>query len=97
MRFRFLILNLCIIPTIAMSEETNKNKPISIVIHGGAGTILKENMTPEKEAAISAKLEESLKAGYQVLENNGTSTDAVIAASRFETSACPGGIELDVG
>lgn len=80
MRFRFLILILFIISTTAMSEETNKNKPIAIVIHGGAGTILKENMTPEKEAAISAKLEESLKAGYQFLKNNGTSTDAVIAA-----------------
>jgi beta-aspartyl-peptidase (threonine type) len=48
-----------------------------IVIHGGAGTILKKNMTPEKEAAYKAKLEEAIKVGYTILENGGTSLDAV--------------------
>lgn len=51
-----------------------------LVIHGGAGTILKKNMTPEKEAAYREKLRESLQAGHDVLKNGGTSEDAVQAA-----------------
>lgn len=62
-----------------MSAENN-NHNIAIVIHGGAGTILKENMSPEKELAIKQKLTESLQAGYNILEHGGDSTDAVIAA-----------------
>lgn len=52
----------------------------TIVIHGGAGTILKEDMTPELEAAYFAALKEALDAGYQVLEKGGTANNAVKAA-----------------
>ncbi len=54
--------------------------PIAIAIHGGAGTITPEKMTPEREKAIRAKLKESLQAGYAVLQSNGSSLDAVITA-----------------
>ena len=50
-----------------------------LVIHGGAGTILKKNMTPEKEAAITAKLEEALLAGRAILDRGGAAVDAVVA------------------
>lgn len=53
---------------------------LSIAIHGGAGTILKEDMTPELEAAYIKGLNESLAAGYAVLEEGGTSINAVKAA-----------------
>ncbi len=49
-----------------------------LVIHGGAGTIKKEDMTDEKEAAYRAKLTEALQAGYEVLQNGGESCEAVI-------------------
>lgn len=49
----------------------------AIIIHGGAGTILKKNMTPEKEAAYKAKLEEAIRVGYEILKNGGSSLDAV--------------------
>jgi len=52
----------------------------SMVIHGGAGTILKEDMTPELEQAYSKGLEESLAAGYAVLEQGGSDSNAVKAA-----------------
>ncbi len=55
-------------------------KPFSIAIHGGAGTILKEDMTPELEAAYINALNEALDTGYAVLEKNGTAVDAVTAA-----------------
>lgn len=53
---------------------------IALVIHGGAGTILKSEMTDEKEAAYLAALNAALNAGYSVLQNNGTALDAVEAA-----------------
>jgi beta-aspartyl-peptidase (threonine type) len=49
----------------------------SIVLHGGAGTILKENMTPDREAAYMAKLEEAIRTGYDILNNGGSSLEAV--------------------
>jgi beta-aspartyl-peptidase (threonine type) len=53
---------------------------ISLAIHGGAGTILKEDMTPELERAYLQGLEDTLAAGYAVLEEGGTSANAVKAA-----------------
>lgn len=60
-------------------EDTSKNSKaeFSIVIHGGAGTILKKNISPEKEAAYKAKLEEAIRVGYEILKNGGSSLDAV--------------------
>lgn len=52
----------------------------SLAIHGGAGTILKEDMTPELEQAYSEGLREALNAGYAVLEEGGNSVNAVKAA-----------------
>lgn len=60
--------------------EHHGNSPIVIAIHGGAGTIRRGSMTPEMEQAYRAKLEEALRAGYAVLQQGGTSLDAVVAA-----------------
>jgi len=48
-----------------------------MVIHGGAGTILKARMTAEMETEIRATLSQSLKTGMDVLEKNGSALDAV--------------------
>jgi beta-aspartyl-peptidase (threonine type) len=62
--------------------------PISIVIHGGAGTILRTEMSAEKEQQYKEALQEALDAGYTVLENNGTALDAVeVAVKKLEN--CP--------
>jgi beta-aspartyl-peptidase (threonine type) len=53
---------------------------ISIAIHGGAGTILRSNMTPELQAQYEAGLGQALQAGYAILESGGSSVDAVQAA-----------------
>jgi beta-aspartyl-peptidase (threonine type) len=52
----------------------------TIVIHGGAGTILKEDMTPDLEQAYSEGLQIALDAGYAVLEEEGSAVNAVKAA-----------------
>ncbi|MCX6323793.1 MAG: isoaspartyl peptidase/L-asparaginase [Sphingobacteriales bacterium] len=52
----------------------------SLVIHGGAGTILKSDMTAALEKAYMQGLDEALSVGYAVLENGGSAVNAVKAA-----------------
>jgi beta-aspartyl-peptidase (threonine type) len=51
-----------------------------IAIHGGAGTILKSEMSAEKEKAYKDALKEALEKGFKILEKNGSAIDAVSAA-----------------
>jgi beta-aspartyl-peptidase (threonine type) len=53
---------------------------IALVVHGGAGTILRENMTPEREKQYRDALTEALQAGYSILVEGGSALDAVEAA-----------------
>jgi beta-aspartyl-peptidase (threonine type) len=53
---------------------------IALALHGGAGTILRSQMTTALEAEYRSGLENGLKAGWRILENGGTSLDAVEAA-----------------
>ena len=57
-------------------------KKFALVIHGGAGTISPEQMTPEMERDLRAGLQRSLDAGRAILKNGGSSLDAVTAAVR---------------
>jgi beta-aspartyl-peptidase (threonine type) len=59
------------------------NAKTMFVMHGGAGTITRANMTAEAEAAIRGKLEEALKTGHAILARGGTSLDAVEASIRI--------------
>ena len=60
---------------------------VAIVIHGGAGTILKANMTPEREAAYVAALQEAVQTGYKLLKDGAKGEEAVVAAIQvMETS-----------
>jgi beta-aspartyl-peptidase (threonine type) len=52
----------------------------TLVIHGGAGTILKEDMTPNLEKAYMDGLNQALEAGFAVLEEGGTAVNAVKAS-----------------
>ena len=62
---------------ICSCQSTESENSIAIVIHGGAGTILKENMTPELESSYLNKLEEAVQTGYEILKNGGSSQSAV--------------------
>ncbi len=63
-------------------------QPFAIAIHGGAGTLVKGMMTPEKEKAYKQALETALDKGYAVLSAGGTATDAVMQ-SVIELENCP--------
>ncbi|MEP2936419.1 MAG: isoaspartyl peptidase/L-asparaginase [Gilvibacter sp.] len=55
----------------------SQDQGFGIVIHGGAGTILKENMTDSLEAAYRAKLKEAIMVGHAILDNGGDAMEAV--------------------
>ena len=66
----------------AQNTSSDMSKNFTLVIHGGAGSILKKNMTDEKEKQYQEKLTEALQVGYDILKKGGTSIDAVEAAIR---------------
>jgi L-asparaginase / beta-aspartyl-peptidase len=68
--------------TIANAAESTApaaNPPFGLVIHGGAGVITREKLSPELEAEYRATMAAALNAGYAMLERGGTSLDAVAA------------------
>jgi beta-aspartyl-peptidase (threonine type) len=62
---------------IGPNGERDKNPTFGFVIHGGAGTLRRSELTPELEKEYRTKLTEALVTGYNILKNNGTSLDAV--------------------
>ena len=74
------ILVLAITGMTHMTASAETSSPIAIAIHGGAGTIRKEDLTAEKEAEIRLTLDTALRAGYGILQKGGSSVDAVTRA-----------------
>src|SRR5688572_12209708 len=84
MKSLFLLLALCCTIDLTAQEEMNKGKQnFVLVIHGGAGTITKQNMTAQSERAYKESLEKALQAGYKILNNGGSSLDAVEAVVKI--------------
>ncbi|HEY9186085.1 MAG TPA: isoaspartyl peptidase/L-asparaginase [Salegentibacter sp.] len=85
----FLLLSLSLFFACNSSEEKQLPEEVSeeelssipdnfgIVIHGGAGTIVKKNMTDSLEKAYKDKLEEAIRVGHEILANGGTAMEAV--------------------
>ena len=65
---------------VAMPAAAQEDSRWSIAIHGGAGTIARENMTPEQDAAYREALQKALDAGAAVLREGGSAMDAIQAA-----------------
>ena len=72
MRFIYFIILL-----ICFNCKDQASQPV-IAIHGGAGIILKGDLSIEKEKLIIEKLDEAISRGYEILKSTGSSTDAVI-------------------
>jgi beta-aspartyl-peptidase (threonine type) len=86
---RHLIFSLFIWAFMIQCHEPTKPETMptttgqtAIAIHGGAGNLKKLNLTPEQEEAYKATLAEALKAGNDILQNNGSAIEAVEAAIR---------------
>lgn len=66
--------------TTATTQSTAHQAKYALVIHGGAGTILRSNMSPEQQKAYEDALNQALDAGLAVLKGGGASVDAVVAS-----------------
>lgn len=55
-------------------------QPFSLAIHGGAGTLVKGQMTAEKETAYKKALELALDKGFALLRGGASAVDAVAKA-----------------
>ena len=77
--FLLLLLGACANEELSTSREYD----FAIAIHGGAGTLKRESMSSETEAEYRAKLLEALQKGFDLLENGGSSLDAVVAAIKI--------------
>ena len=71
-RTLLVVLALMVAPAAAATDY-------ALAIHGGAGTIARESMTPEREREYHRSLREALATGEAILKAGGTSLDAVTA------------------
>ena len=74
-------------PKAVSKGETNDQpnmeiRKVGLVVHGGAGTISRSEMTPQREREYRAGLERAMTAGYEILKRGGSSLDAAEAAVR---------------
>jgi beta-aspartyl-peptidase (threonine type) len=80
-RFRHTLLALLAFAAFGAAGDLAADEAgVAIAVHGGAGTITREEMTPKREQAFRAKLEEAVRTGHAVLADGGTSLAAVQAA-----------------
>src|SRR5260370_37377278 len=63
-------------------QPSMQTKNFGLVVHGGAGTIKRSEMTSEREREYRAGIERALSAGYEILKRRGSGLDATEAAVR---------------
>jgi len=83
----FLICGLVVVAALAHAQQfgrmsSMKENKIGLVVHGGAGTMERGKMTPEREREYRAGIENALRAGWEILQHGGSSLDATEAAVR---------------
>src|SRR5213594_863901 len=83
----FLICGLLALAALAGAQQfgrmsSTKESKIGLVVHGGAGTMERNKMTPEREREYRAGIENALRAGWDILQHGGASLDATEAAVR---------------
>ena len=66
-----------LIPVILFFSCEKPVNNYAIVIHGGAGTVIRENTSKELQKKYEDKLREALEVGHSILESGGSSVDAV--------------------
>jgi len=81
--FNLLLLATSLFFSLSSLAQSSDAAPrFVLAIHGGAGTILKANMSDSLERAYREVLENALRCGYQVLEEGKEAIDAVEATIR---------------
>jgi hypothetical protein len=67
-------------PSLLSKQRHPKGAKHVLVIHGGAGTILRSRSSPEQQARYHAALRAALQAGNAILNTGSEAIDAVVAA-----------------
>jgi beta-aspartyl-peptidase (threonine type) len=80
---KFIFYSVMFLSSTICFAQNDQSKKFVLVIHGGAGTILKSQMTAEKEKAYQQGLNDALQKGYDVLSKGGTALDAVEATIKI--------------
>ena len=65
-----------------LSQAQAASAPVGIVIHGGAGTISRDSMTPAQQKAYESTLKHAVDQGYQVLAQGGSQSGCCQRRSR---------------
>src|SRR5437870_6432337 len=83
----YLICGLVAVAALAGAQHfgrmgSTKENKFGVVVHGGAGTMERGKMTPEKEREYRAGIENALRAGWEILQHGGSSLDATEVAVR---------------
>ena len=80
-------VKVALVPTAQAWEAVDEEPPalevvdhVVLAIHGGAGTIRRDVMTPELDAAYRSAIADALLRGHRVLKDGGRAADAVVAA-----------------
>jgi len=80
----FLLLSiLTVLPATRAEDAPGRRSDVVLVIHGGAGTISPEKITPEKAREYHAALADALRSGWEILANGGAAVDAIEATIRI--------------
>jgi beta-aspartyl-peptidase (threonine type) len=80
---RYALVAVLALAALAAAAQAPKQQPAhhwAIAVHGGAGVIERAAMKPETEAAYRASITQATEAAAKVLDNGGSSVDAVEAA-----------------
>jgi len=80
---KILLITIFLFTSCLNNEKEKKDINFGIVIHGGAGTMLKENMSDEKEKQYLIALETAIKIGYNIIKDGGSSQLAVEKTINF--------------
>ena len=75
------------VPALADDSKQLGKTPVAIAIHGGAGTILKSSMTPEKEADYKRVLTQAVQHGYALLQKGEKGEVAVVETIKILESS----------
>lgn len=71
------LITLLLLISVMTVYAQRKQERYVLVIHGGAGTITKANLTAEKEKAYRDALTAALKVGFETIQSGKSSLDAV--------------------
>jgi L-asparaginase / beta-aspartyl-peptidase len=78
-----ILLIFCCLLGMNFSLDAQNQGNYAIVIHGGAGTITRSAMSPEREKEYTNALNQALNIGEEILKKGGKSIDAVEATIRY--------------